>query len=322
MENMIKMTDSKSDRLDIFINQTIKSDLEKMIINTITDEQILSVLKNGKRLRPILSLLAFKSCTQGKETIEKYQSALDGCIIIELAHTASLVHDDIIDKDNERRGVPSYHVKKGISNAILIGHKMIAIGLKRALDHGNQFAKLYVDSWHDIISGEIKEVNFDAKNMPTKTKIFEIYNKIIEQKTSLLFSSSCKAGAIEAKASSDVIKVFMEYGKEIGFAYQLADDFVDLTKGELLNSVIVPLLNRIEDETIVNTLSNSFLRKKLKKNESKIKEIFIEEIKNHIAKAEDLSKSSLIPESQYKDMLLELPTYIVNRILKEIDMTI
>jgi len=313
--------------LDDFFNSS-KDELEEKIKTTISDKKIIEILEDGKRLRPLLAHLTFKVCTRGKETPHQYQKALEGAVGIELAHTASLVHDDIIDKDKERRGKPSFHVKEGIANAILTGHKMLSLGFNIALSHGKEVAKLYVDSWDEIINGEIDEVNFNTHNAKTlkktsvKSQIFEAYNKIIDLKTAALFSSACKAGAMEANMSGDILNVFAEYGREIGLAYQLADDLVDLVNGEMIDSVIIPLLNKLEHRIITRSLTSRAIRKKVDKHSSKIQQIYLDEIKNHIKKAEELSKLDIIPPSPYKNLLMDAPTSIINKMLREINISV
>ncbi len=214
-------------------------DVDKKIMTTIPDKQIVDVLNGGKRLRSLLAQLSFKTCTGGKETNSEYQKSLEGSVSIELAHGASLVHDDIIDKDVVRRGRPAFHAKEGVGKALLIGHKMLANGFDIALSHGKDVAKLYVDSWNEVVNGELDEVEYNNRDIKyqkitTKEAIFEAYNKIIDLKTAALFSSACKAGVLEANMSGDILKVFANYGREIGMAYQLADDLVDLANGEMI----------------------------------------------------------------------------------------
>lgn len=315
--------------IDSFFEIT-KEDIEKKIASTISDKKIFSILKSGKRLRPLLAQLSFKVCTGGKETPYQYQRSVEGTVSIELAHTASLVHDDIIDEDKERRGKPAFYIEEGVPNALLNGHKMLAIGFNIALSHGEQIARLYVDTWSEILCGELKEVNFnkdDVKNgtneLSTKSKIFSEYNKIINMKTASLFSSACKAGAIEADATGEILTTLADYGREIGLAYQLADDLVDLEKGEMIDSVVVPLLTRLENKTINNdSFKLNIIKRKLAKNSTKIKQLYIEEIRRHVSKAEKLSKSDIIPPSPYKDLLTDAPAYITNSMLKEIDIAI
>jgi len=315
--------------LDDFFELTV-DDLEKKIATTVANKKIVLVLNHGKRLRPLLAHLTFKVCTGGRETPYQYQKALEGAVAIELAHTASLIHDDIIDKDKDRRGKPALYIKEGIPSALLTGHKMLAIGFDIALRHGDEIAKLYIDTWNEILNGEFKEVNYDINDIKnnnheisTKSKIFSEYYKIINMKTASLFSSACKAGAIEAEANGEILDILADYGREIGLAYQLADDLVDLENGEMIDSVIIPLLTRLENKTVDN---NSFklkaIRKKLIENAPQIKQIYIEEIKRRVKNAQTLSKSELIPSSPYKDLLIEAPAYITNKMLKEIDIAI
>jgi geranylgeranyl pyrophosphate synthase len=317
----------KKVNLDSVINSSQK-DLEKKITDIILDKEISLILEGGKRLRPLLAHLSFKACTQGKETPGQYQKALEGGVVIELAHAASLVHDDIIDNDKERRGKPSFFVRKGIGNAILTGHKMLATGFNIALRHGKEVAKLYIESWNEIVNGEIDEVDFNKNDIKsieisTKSQIFQAYNKIIDLKTAALFSSASKAGAIEANMSGDILKVFADYGREIGLAYQLADDLVDLTKGEMIESVIVPLLKRLDAKiTKKGILKKRDIKKKFAKNKDKIQKIYFDEIKRHVKQAEVLGKSDLIPVSPYKDILKDAPSYIINRMLAEINLSI
>ena len=158
-------------------------------------------------------------------------------------------------------------------------HKMLAIGFNIALSHGEKIAKLYVDTWDEILNGELKEVNYnkeDIKNgttgITTKSKIFSEYNKIINLKTASLFSSACKAGAMEAEATGPILQILADYGREVGLSYQLADDLVDLENGEMIDSVIIPLLTRLENKKINdNSLTLENIRKKLIKNSDKIK---------------------------------------------------
>jgi len=313
--------------LDGFFDSSRK-DIEEKIKAIVSDQNILSILEGGKRLRPLLANLTFKVCTQGKETSSQYQKALEGAVGIELAHTASLIHDDIIDKDNERRGKTAFHIKEGIGSALLTGHKMLTVGFNIALSHGKRVAKLYVESWDEVVSGELDEVNFNKKDVSqvkkisTKSAIFEAYNRIIDMKTASLFSSACKAGALEANMSGDILKVFADYGREIGLAYQLADDLVDLANGEMIDSVVVPLLNKLENKTTVHSLTKRTIRKKFAKHSSKIQQVYLDEIKRHVQKAEELSKLNIIPNSPYGRLLTDAPTYIINRMLNEIHIAV
>ena len=309
--------------LEIFLKHTYE-DIEKKIDEIITDQNILAILKDGKRLRPLLGAICFKACTGGNESSQLYQQFLEGAVAIELAHGASLVHDDIIDGDLTRRGEAAFYIKTGIDNAILVGHKMLVIGFSLALSHGEKIAKLYVDAWGGTLDGQLDEINFNSKdlqdmNITADSKFFQVYSRIIDLKTATLFSSACKAAAYWANTSNQVADILGEYGREVGFAYQLADDLVDLEKGEMIDSVVIPLLARLERRSAKNgTLKTRSIRKKIEKRSPEIKKLYLEEISKHVNKAQMICKSPLLPNNEFKTFLLDAPFYSINKMLKEI----
>jgi geranylgeranyl pyrophosphate synthase len=314
--------------LEIFLKHTFE-DVEKKINETITDQNILDILKDGKRLRPLISAVSFKTCTGGDESSQLYQQFLEGAVAIELAHCASLVHDDIIDGDITRRGEAAFYIKTGIDNAILVGHKMLVIGFNIALSHGEKIAKLYVDAWSGTLDGQLNEINFNSKdlqdvNFTADSKFFQVYSRIIDLKTATLFSAACKAAAYWANASEEVADVLAEYGREVGFAYQLADDLVDLERGEMIDSVVIPLLTRLEKRSARNgtvkndSLKTRSIRKKIEKKSPEIKKLYLEEIAKHVNKARMICKSAVLPNNQFKTFLLDAPFYSINKMLKEI----
>lgn len=276
----------------------------------------------------MLGAIAFKVCTGGTESSQVYQRFLEGAVAIELAHGASLVHDDIIDGDLTRRGEPAFYIKTGVDNAILIGHKMLVLGFNLALSHGEKIAKLYVDAWGGTLDGQLNEINFNSKdlqdtNITADSKFFQVYSRIIDLKTATLFSAACKAAGLWAGASDQTVELLGDYGREVGFAYQLADDLVDLEKGEMIDSVVIPLLTRLERRTAKNgNLKPRSIRKKIEKKSPEIKKLYLEEISKHVNKAQQICKSPLLPDNQYKILLLDAPFYSINKMLKEIFITI
>jgi geranylgeranyl pyrophosphate synthase len=134
-----------------------------------------------------------------------------------------------------------------------------------------------------------------------------------------LFSAACKAAAYWAKSSDEIADVLAEYGREVGFAYQLADDLVDLEKGEMIDSVVIPLLNRLEKRSARNgSLKTRSIRKKIEKKSPEIKKLYLEEITKHVNKAQMICKSQVLPNNQFKTFLLDAPFYSINKMLKEI----
>jgi geranylgeranyl pyrophosphate synthase len=324
---MVETMVDQSLNLEVFLKHTYE-DVEKKIDELITDKHILSVLKGGKRLRSLLAAISFKTCTNGLESAQQYQRFLEGAVAIELAHGASLVHDDIIDGDLTRRGEPAFYIKTGIDNAILVGHKMLVIGFNMALSHGEKIAKLYVDAWRGTLDGQLDEINFNSKdlqdiNITADSKFFQVYSRIIELKTATLFSSACKAAAYWANVSDEVANLLADYGKEVGFAYQLADDLVDLEKGEMIDSVVIPLLTRLEKRSVKNgTMKTRSIRKRIQKNSSEIKKLYLEEITKHVKKAQTICASPALPDNQFRTFLLDAPIYSINKMLNEITISI
>ncbi|MEF8879378.1 MAG: polyprenyl synthetase family protein [Candidatus Thermoplasmatota archaeon] len=319
----------KKQTLESFF-QTAKIDIEKKIKDLIEDEEIISTMRGGKRLRPLVSHLSYKVCTKGKETTDEYNHALEGTVSLELAHNASLIHDDIMDKDTKRRQKTALHIEKGTSYAILTGHKMLSKGFEIALNQGEKIARLFIDTWKEVVEGQLNEININRENKDnllesfnTKSKLYDMYKQIIDQKTAALFASSCKAGAIEAKTDGKIPEILYDYGLEVGRAYQLADDLVDLENGEMIGSVVIPLLSRVENGKIdKDSLNFSTMNEKIEKNKDKIRKMYLKEIKKHVRKAEKLSKSKVISSSKYKEFLTEAPFFIVNKMLSKVDISI
>jgi geranylgeranyl pyrophosphate synthase len=309
----MKMKDFES-AVDQFFMETRKES-EEYIKKMIEDSKICAQLEGGKRLRQLLSLLTYKACTGGKESSEDYNRAMEGTVSMELAHTSSLLHDDIIDQDKQRRGKPALYFQSSISNSLLLGHKMLVLGHEIAFKHGTQFAKLYLETWRDALSGEIMEIQFNQRNFSKVfplSDLFSFYMTVIDLKTAALFASACRLGAMEAYIKGDIPDKLTEFGREIGRAYQLTDDLVDLEKGEIIPSVILPLLERIEkmiDDS--KRITKKILKERIKKYWKEIKEFYDGEIEKRICNAEKIIEKMPIPESIYKNMLFEAPRYLI-----------
>ena len=302
-------------------------EVRKEIEKRISDENIKYALEGGKMLRPAMVLLSFKACNGSNEN---YQKALESAMGVELAHSASLIHDDIMDNDVERRGKPALHVKVGIGPAILIGHKMISMAFQISLNHGMRDAQIFLDAWNDTLVGQLKDIDFTAHleeiiRGESPENLIREYFKIIEMKTASLFATACRAGAIEAEASEELIEIMKEYGREVGIAYQLADDFVDLVEGKLEEGIILPIIKiygKVDDELIKKLEDGNLLNEAIKKHIDGLKEIYKEEIRKHIEKAIEIASSSLIPDTEYKELLKQAPYYIVNAMMEKLGVTI
>lgn len=276
------------------------------------------MINNGKKLRSLLASLTYKVCTEGHETLEEYERALDGGIAIELAHNASLVHDDIIDGDKFRRGKKTFYMEYGLKYSIAYGHKMLCMAYAISINHGLKFTKLFLDTWEKAIDGEEDELNF-YKSIENKTDLktlIEKYNNIIENKTASLFSAACVAGGLQANANIDLIRQLYRFGNHIGIAYQLADDYIDFRSGEKIHSVIYPVYSDIFKISDFSNKKISNLYEILSKNLDIVDTYFNMTINKNVEKAKNIANSKYIPNSKYKKILFNAPEYIIHSMLE------
>jgi len=311
--------------------RTIQQEVREEIDSSITDPDMRYAMEGGKLLRPVMLILSFKACSNGSDTY--YQKALESAVGIELAHSASLVHDDIMDHDDTRRGKPALHAKKGVGNAILIGHRMISKAFRISVEHGLDNALIFLDTWDDTLTGQLRDIDlndhleriFNGGN--SKELLMKEYLRVIEMKTASLFATACRAGAIEAHASHEVRELMAEYGKNVGLAYQIADDMVDIAEGRLEEGIIMPLMRAYGkklDKEVIEMLKNGriSLEEELEKQGTSLEDVYRRGIVKYVNKSQENASSPLIPDSPYKTLLKEAPVYIANKMTEKIGVTV
>ncbi|HEY0792351.1 MAG TPA: polyprenyl synthetase family protein [Chthoniobacterales bacterium] len=178
---------------------------------------------SGKRLRPALALLA------GAATGGVGSSHVDLAVILELIHLATLVHDDIMDGAEIRRGQPTANAKWGNNLAVLLGDCLFAHALKlSAAFPGNEICRRIAEAANEVCSGEIIQTQrrFDL------TLSIPDYFEIIEMKTAALFAAAGELGAFLNGASPEAIGALKNYGSRLGTAYQVYDDCLDIAGNE------------------------------------------------------------------------------------------
>jgi octaprenyl-diphosphate synthase len=192
--------------------------------NPLTAEVSRYVLrKRGKRLRPALVLL----------TSRLFKAANDEGVflaaLVELIHTASLIHDDIIDKADLRRGTESVHAKWGPNITVLLGDYLYikSIGLSLQSKHG-RIIQLLADVSALMIEGELDEYALGGDLGISEDR----YLGIIEKKTAVLFSACCRIGAVLGQASPGEEGDVAEFGRNLGLSFQIVDDLLDITGDE------------------------------------------------------------------------------------------
>jgi octaprenyl-diphosphate synthase len=178
---------------------------------------------SGKRLRPALTILAGRLF--GPLKGEHFTVGA----IVELIHTATLVHDDILDESRMRRNVPTVNHLVGNETAVLLGDYLFATCFKEAAALEDRFASRYLAEIVAIVCrGEILQVHHrNDVDLPEET-----YFRIIEDKTAALYAASLRCGAELAGASSLAGQALADYGRRLGCAFQIIDDILDLTGEE------------------------------------------------------------------------------------------
>jgi octaprenyl-diphosphate synthase len=182
------------------------------------------VKRKGKQLRPMFVFLSAKLC--GDITESSYRAAS----LIELLHTATLVHDDVVDDSNMRRGFFSVNALWKNKIAVLVGDYLLSRGLLLSVQNDEfQLLKIVSDAVREMSEGELLQIE-KARRLDISE---EIYFNIIRQKTASLIASCCAAGAQSVKADSVTIEKMRMFGELTGIAFQLKDDLFDYGSGDI-----------------------------------------------------------------------------------------
>lgn len=205
-----------SNELDVFVelfNSTLEHDYE--LLQNVLDH---IRQRGGKRMRPMLILLIAKNYG-GVNAVT--QNAAVG---LELLHTASLVHDDVVDESNERRGQASVNATYNNKVAVLVGDFILSSALLRVSETNNELIIRNLARLGQTLSaGEVLQlINIDNKEISE-----EVYYQVIRQKTAALFESCCEMGALSAGMGEEEIAEVRYFGRNIGLAFQIRDDIFD-----------------------------------------------------------------------------------------------
>ncbi len=181
------------------------------------------IKRKGKQMRPMFVFLSSKLCGGVS------QSTYNAASLIELLHTATLVHDDVVDDAQTRRGFFSINALWKNKIAVLVGDYLLSRGLLLSVDN-KEFDLLRV------VSTAVKEMSEGELLQQEKSRLLniteEVYYKIITQKTASLIAACCAAGAIAAKASDDDVHKMHQFGINVGMAFQIKDDLFDYGFGK------------------------------------------------------------------------------------------
>ena len=275
----------------------------------------------GKRIRPILTIL---SCDALGGHIE---DSINVAIAIELLHNFTLVHDDIMDEDNLRHGQPTVHNKWDIGTAVLTGDSLLWLSLdvlKKTKKNREDIILHFIDAIKLVCEGQAYDKMFENKEYIT----IDEYEKMISMKTGYMIGLCSHLGSICAGAENEVQNSMRAYGLEIGKAYQIQDDYMEIYSSEdvmrkSLNSDIelnkktymICLASDLDSQGLKSILeskgeaSDKIILLREYFNDLKIKDRAINEINKSFKKAEQI----LLDINFKKDYLLQLNNYLMNR---------
>lgn len=308
------------------ISSSLKSDIG--LLNA-TNDSILS--HGGKQLRPMLSLLMAKACSGGKvsDAAIKYASAS------ELLHNATLLHDDVADGSDKRRGVPTIMSLMGPAVSVLVGDYWLVKAMELILDAGDESSyrvmKIFAKTLSDLAEGEMLQLQKAQKGDTCE----DDYLRIIYSKTASLFEASCVSAAISAGASDETVKAAKDYAVALGLAFQIKDDILDYSGTDAVGK---PLGADILEQKITMPLLGAFANAGAAKEEE-IRRL-VSDISSHPESrdeivrfvkdnggleyaasrleayvAEAVESLSSLPESEAKSSLIDLAHFTAERIM-------
>ncbi|HTI94371.1 MAG TPA: polyprenyl synthetase family protein [Puia sp.] len=182
------------------------------------------VNRKGKQLRPMFVLLSAKLCGPINE------SAYRAASLVELLHTATLVHDDVVDESLERRGFFSTYALWKTKISVLVGDYLLSKGLLLSLDHSDfRILQLLSDAVRKMSEGELLQME-KSRSLNLSE---DIYFEIIRSKTASLLASSCAAGAFAASNDEVLTEKLRQFGEKVGIAFQIKDDLFDYGSEEI-----------------------------------------------------------------------------------------
>jgi len=283
------------------------------------------VRRKGKQMRPMFVFLTAKMVSDGDFNDRTYR----GASIIELIHTATLVHDDIVDDSNKRRGFFSINALWKNKIAVLVGDFLLSKGMLLSIDH-NDFDIL------KIVSNAIKEMSEGELLQIEKARRLDIteavYFDIIKSKTASLIAACTAIGAASVGSDEVSIEKMRLFGETIGIAFQIKDDLFDYTDAKIGKPTGIDIKEQKMTLPLIYTLNHASEKdkkwlinsvKKHNKDKKRVKEV-IQFVKNnggidytykrmHAYKDKALTILSDYPNSDYKTALIEMINYVVDR---------
>jgi octaprenyl-diphosphate synthase len=323
LDELALLFSNKIERVDTLLQENAYS--EVTVLPLISAHIIES---GGKRIRPLLTLAAAELCghTLGNRDIK-----MAACI--EFLHTATLLHDDVVDESLLRRGKPTAHTLWGNQMSVLTGDFLFAKLFQLLVQDGAlDILHLFVQTTQKIIEGEVLQISAKATVNVTRDEYFSI----IQSKTAVLFETALILGGLVAGGTEEQISALKSYAYNLGMSFQLIDDVLDYTAEEaglgksigndfFEGQVTLPLIVLLEkvrrESPTLTKLTETISRPERDDEDLKWIQILLSEYQvipyvkalaeEYAAKARDVLEK--FPESQLKDILVRLTYFMINR---------
>lgn len=283
------------------------------------------VNRKGKQMRPMFVFLVAKMLNNGEISERTYR----GASVIELIHTATLVHDDVVDDSNRRRGFFSINALWKNKIAVLVGDYLLSKGMLLCIDNNDfDLLKIISVAVREMSEGELLQIDKARKLDITE----DVYYDIIRQKTATLIAACCSLGAASVRPNSAEVETMRKFGELIGTAFQIKDDLFDYgeekigkptgidIKEQKMTLPLIYVLNNCskkDHDWIINSIKNH------NKDRKRVKEVISFVIDNHgldyaVERMKQFQQEALqllipYPESEYKNSLILMVNYVIDR---------
>jgi octaprenyl-diphosphate synthase len=281
------------------------------------------VKRKGKQMRPMFVFLSAGTCGGIND------STFRGASLIELLHTATLVHDDVVDEANYRRGFFSVNALWKNKVAVLVGDFLLSRGLILSIENKDfNLLKIVTNAVKEMSEGELLQIEKSRRLDINET----VYYDIIRQKTASLIASCCAVGASSSGASEEVVEKMRQFGEKIGMAFQIKDDLFDYGEMEIGKPLGIDIKEKKMTLPLIYALSQSgWLEKRriisIVRNESdnpkKVKEViaYVKQsggIQYAVEKMNQYHREALailecFPHSPYRNSLKDLVQFTIDR---------
>ncbi|MFC7356777.1 polyprenyl synthetase family protein [Jejudonia soesokkakensis] len=283
------------------------------------------VNRKGKQMRPMFVFLIAKMVNNGELNDRTYR----GASVIELIHTATLVHDDVVDDSNRRRGFFSINALWKNKIAVLVGDYLLSKGLLLSIDNNDfDLLKIISVAVREMSEGELLQIEKARKLDITE----DVYFEIIRQKTATLIAACCAMGAQSVNAPATEVEKMRKFGELIGMAFQIKDDLFDYGETQIGKPTGIDIKEQKMTLPLIHTLNNASEKEKRwlinsvknhNKDKKRVKEV-IEFVKSSggldyaSARMKDYQQEALqilsqYPESTFKSSLELMVNYVIDR---------